>query len=353
MTAESPPQSKEDARWRQRLLGGAKLLICASILGYLFHQAAQNESFETLRTQPKRWHLLAAGFGIALTAVCITMMRWFLLVRALDLPFTKRDAFRLGFIGYLFNFLTLGIVGGDLLKSIFIARQQQGRRAEAVATVVVDRVIGLYALFVMASGAMLFVKFSPDNVRAPANLESFRRIGFFTIGFAAAGPVGLLLLLSPLATKLRVQLKRLPKVGKLASRLMDAVLIYRAKLRVILLAFLFSLLSHGLFAICIFVVAEGLPGAHPDLPTHFAVVPIANVAGALPLPGGIGAFELALNLLYGAVSSADVAESQGFIVALAYRVITILIAMVGLGFYRSSRKEIQQLAREAEAMQQE
>ena len=65
------------------------------------------------------------------------------------------DAFRLGFLGYLFNFVSLGSVGGDLFKAVFIAREQHGKRAEAVATVVIDRVIGLYVLFFVASVAAL------------------------------------------------------------------------------------------------------------------------------------------------------------------------------------------------------
>ena len=64
----------------------------------------------------------------------------------LHLPFRLRDAFRLGFLAFLLNFVSVGAVGGDLFKAFFIARDQPGRRTEAVATVVVDRLVGFYAL---------------------------------------------------------------------------------------------------------------------------------------------------------------------------------------------------------------
>ena len=52
--------------------------------------------------------------------------------RALGIPFTLRNAFRLGFMGYLLNFVGPGAVGGDLFKAYFVASDQKSRRAEAV-----------------------------------------------------------------------------------------------------------------------------------------------------------------------------------------------------------------------------
>ena len=49
-------------------------------------------------------------------------------------------------MGYLFNLAPMGVVGGDLLKAWLLAREQHGHRAESVASIVVDRLIGLYML---------------------------------------------------------------------------------------------------------------------------------------------------------------------------------------------------------------
>ena len=71
------------------------------------------------------------------------------------LPFRIRDAFRLSFLSYLLNFVSVGSVGGDLFKAFFIAREQPGRRTEAVATVVVDRIVGLYGLLLVTRSGSL------------------------------------------------------------------------------------------------------------------------------------------------------------------------------------------------------
>ena len=154
-----------------------------AILAYLFWKASGDASFDTLRSQPKNWPLLAAALGLCLTAITATIVRWWMLVRALKLPFTLPEALRLGYIGFLFTFLTLGVMGGDLVKSIFLARKQKGRRTEAVATVVIDRIIGLYALFVVAAIAIFFVDFSAIESADPTKLAAVR-----TLSGSPSGP---------------------------------------------------------------------------------------------------------------------------------------------------------------------
>ena len=63
----------------------------------------------------------------------------------------------------------------------------------------------------------------------------------------------------------------------------------------------------------------------------------------MPLPGGLGAFEYALNSLYPAVAPEGMAEGQGFVVALGYRVITVLLALIGVACYLSNRREMEEL----------
>src|SRR6202023_4279934 len=88
--------------------------------------------------------LILAGL-VALTSVLVTFVRWYILVRAQDLPFTLPSALRLGMIGYYLSTFLPGAVGGDIIKAAFIAREQS-RRTVAVTTVIVDRVIGLVGL---------------------------------------------------------------------------------------------------------------------------------------------------------------------------------------------------------------
>ena len=93
------------------------------------------------------------------------MVRWWYLVRALGIDFSLRDALRIGFLGYLFNLVPAGIVGGDVLKAWILAREKPGNRAKAFASVIVDRIVGLYVLFLFAA-AGIFISglwYYPDD----------------------------------------------------------------------------------------------------------------------------------------------------------------------------------------------
>ena len=335
-----------DSRNRKRLIGGAKFAVSFAILAFLFHKAREDDSFSALAGQPKNWLLLLAALALGLVAILTTMLRWYGLVRALDLPFRIRDAFRLGFIGYLFNFLTLGVMGGDTLKAIFIAREQPGKKTEAVASVIVDRMIGVYALCVVAAFAFWMFEFPEASGQAGADLETLKSSGrtVFAICLAMGGFFLAMLLIPALTGEgIQKQLSRLPLVGDTLGRFAAAAALYRRRAPVILALFLLSLFTHFCFSCCVYLIAMGLSHPHPSFELHFAIVPIANVIGSLPLPGGLGGFEYALYTLYQTLAPVGMSASHGFVVALGYRMITLVIAGIGVAVYLSSRKDIQRL----------
>ncbi len=239
------------------LLNSLKVALSAAILVYLAIQA--RGSLPDLQGQPPDWGLLSLSALLCLAMVIVTFVRWHLLVRALELRFRLRDAFRLGFLGYMFNFVSLGSVGGDLFRAIFIAREQPGRRAEAVATVVIDRIIGLYALFIVASVAVL------AGGLLDHSHEAVRLLGHLTLFSTAASTLGGFLVLTPGFTHGRLSqwLGNLPRVGRVVRRLLGAVRMYREKLPVLIVTLIMSLAVHGFSTVGIYVAASGLPGNAP------------------------------------------------------------------------------------------
>ena len=319
-----------------------KISISVAIIAYLVVQARRHESFANLRDQPKDWLLLSLAWLLAFAAVSISFLRWYVLVRALDLPFRVRDAFRLGFLGYLLNFISVGSVGGDLFKAVFIAREQPGRRTQAVATVIADRVVGMYALFLLASiGILTTGAFRDEHSR---QMQLIVNATLLATGIGTACVIGLLVPAFTGPTVMTVA-GRFPKVGAILASLIGAARMYRDKTRVLLVALALSLSTHALFTLTIYFIARGLPGEHPTLANHFVIVPMGMAAGGLPLPlGALGAFEYVLDYLYRAFAGSN----QGLPVALGYRLITVVIAAVGAGFYLSHRRELAAVMHQAE-----
>ena len=71
----------------------------------------------------------------------------------------------LGFIGMVFNLVIPGAVGGDLIKAAYLVRMRI-RKTQAIASMVIDRIVGLLGLFILAAIAGGFAwRLAPTDVR--------------------------------------------------------------------------------------------------------------------------------------------------------------------------------------------
>ncbi len=317
---------------------GLKVAISAGLLAYLIIGA--KESFGKLAGYEKNWSLAALALALALAMVLITFVRWWMLVRVLGLPLRIWDALRLGFLGYLFNFVSLGNVGGDLFKAIFLARDHPGRRTLAVASVVVDRVLGLYALFLVAAGAVLVQRsWQSSQVQLQA-------LAWGALTAAALGTAGLLVVFAPLTTQGRFArwVSGVPVAGPVLARALDALAIYRRRWPVLVVATVMSFGVHGCSTLCVFTLSRALGVEAPGPGEHFLVVPLAVLAGALPLPlSGLGAMEAAMEFLY--LQHPGVLRGTGLVVSLAFRAVTLVVAGIGIVYWLANRAWVAQSLR--------
>lgn len=340
---------------KRYLVAAIGFAVSFAILFLLFKQAVDSDQFRLLVETPKQWGLLTLGLFAALSAISLTFVRWYYLVRALDLPFRMFDAFRLGFIGYFLNFFTVGIVGGDALKAIFLANQIPDRKTYAVASVVIDRIIGLFALFLLTTIATLLSGVLQMETEDPEQLNAVRVVCSIAIGFTCAGVVALIALQFADKTTpiMKRTLFRLPVVGPTFQRLHLAAVTYQSRQKTIFAAIVLSLGVHVLNSAAIFLIASGMPGSHPDFPSHLVIVPMSMVAGALPLPGGLGSFEFSLNFLYEGIAANDAESENGLIVAFGFRMVTLIMAAIGVVFYFAGRTEIRSLIEKAKSASSE
>ena len=327
----------------------AKIGLACLLLWYFARKAQQSGSFASLRDQQKHWGLLLAATFCCLGAIIITIVRWMMLVRALGIPFPVKDAFRLGFQSYALNFVSLGSVGGDLFKAIFIAREQPSRRPEAVASVIIDRLVGLYALLLVSSGAILFAWWQDA---AWIHVREVKTISQVTITCTVVGGVICLFLALPSFTRGRVNAfaEKLPFGSATVLKLLGAIHLYRSQRSVMMVTLFISLFVHLLMSLCVWLISKGLPGNGLTLGENILAVPLASLVGAIPLfPSGLGAFEGTLDFLYLKIAPVDtIEEGRGFIVALGYRVVTMIIALPGLYYIILGRRTVAEVMHEVE-----
>ncbi|HEY8506204.1 MAG TPA: lysylphosphatidylglycerol synthase transmembrane domain-containing protein [Gemmataceae bacterium] len=298
---------------------------------------------ELLRNPVQFVPLLAAAVLCA-ASVLLTFVRWYLLVRAQDLPFTLRGAVRLGLVGYFFNTFLPGAVGGDILKAYAISKQQS-RRTVAVATVLIDRAIGLWGLvwFVGLLGFYLHAAGHPALGSHP-ELRTIVRTAWWVLAATLGVWVALGFLPQWRAERFSRRLRSLPKVGHSLGEFWLAVWIYRNKPGAVFGALLMSLVSHTGFVLTFHfatrIFAAGQPEA--DLGTfaeHFLIVPVGMIVQAFfPSPGGVGGGEAAFGWLYAAVLHKP--RVTGVVGCLAQRVITWGLGLIGYLVYLRMRERL-------------
>ncbi|HUS38449.1 MAG: lysylphosphatidylglycerol synthase transmembrane domain-containing protein [Pirellulales bacterium] len=334
---------------KKLLINFVKLGISLGLIIYLVSSIKNKDPglFGRFMEGEKKWSLLALAFVLMTTAVLTSFCRWYFLVRALDLPFRLRDAFRLGFLGYLMNFVSLGSIGGDLFKAVFIAREHPGRRTAAVTSIVFDRVIGLIGLLLMACTAILFVDLSnfPKQIHELAIATVVAAgigLSVFTLmlfRFGVEGPVADWLCKPGFA-------------GAFFQRVFEAARTYQRRRAVLLLALGMTFVVQFLNILAFSCIAHGLPDAAPSLGVHCFIIPLGLVSAALPLPmEGLGAFETVVTYLYEYTSPDGRGTAKGVLVALGYRLLRITVALIGVGFYLASRREIDHMIHEVEEIE--
>ena len=131
-----------------------------------------------------------------------------------------RDALRIGFVGYLFNQAPLGgIVGGDVVKAVMLAWENPGCRGKSAASVIMDRAIGLYVLFVVGSAGILLTGFYWQSTASAIHVTCQVALA---VTAAGAVVIGVILATPVLDARWVRAMTRLPKVGAAIDSLLSA-----------------------------------------------------------------------------------------------------------------------------------
>ena len=327
---------------KRHIITVIKFAMSIAILGYLFNKASQDDQFSNLIDGDKNWGWLAVALLATLLAHLIGFVRWRIMVRALELPFSWLDAIRIGFIGLFFNLFAFGVIGGDALRAFYVTKEIPDRKPEAIASVVADRLIGLLTMLLVASFAFLLFDTSELESSHPKKLATIQVACRMVMTLTFAGFAGLAVLLAaPSLTKTNWFQKVLgiPVLGTVIEKVLSVVMLYRSRPMVVAVSFLLSFGVNICFVLAIYSIAAAFFPTYPSFSNHFIIEPISMVSNAVPLPGGLGGMEYALDFLYQAFSS-----ENGVVVAFGFRFSLLLISAIGAVIWFFNRSQVAGLA---------
>lgn len=321
--------------------------LAAGLVGFLYWQ--NRETFAQIGKRQVLWQMMGVAILVRFLALLVTFCRWRLLIVGIGIPMSLREGFRLGILGEACNNIGPGAVGGDLVKVALLAKDHRKRTASILATVFLDRVLGMWALFVLGSLASL----SPVGTKPGPEMQW----AVYVLWCGAVGGLfGIGLMFAPAFTHSRLMhwMTTWRFVGRIVKELMDSVQLYQGKPQIVLGAAVLGIIGHFGYLSCFYFSALALHQGQniPSFIDHVVGLPLPEAITAVaPTPGGIGVLEGSVGLVYKAHRKAvapdstdeqlQLAFSNGILTALGYRIATIVVGALGIIIYFTSRKEIQ------------
>jgi uncharacterized protein (TIRG00374 family) len=280
---------------------------------------------------------LCASVVFLLGGFLLTAMRWWRLLRLAGSGQSFLAALRLAFAGLFFSVVLPGLAGGDVARSLLTVRENPERRADALASVVLDRFLGLLALAALGAVGVLFAGDAFHVLRLPV-----------LVAFLAIAAGLWIALHEKLRRWLRIDrlLGAIPFGAKIQS-LDRAFLRYSGQRRELAIALGISVVNHVLVGTSVFLVGRAF-GAELPFVDLLLLAWIANALSTVPIaPGGWGVGEVLYGSLFTLVGAPG---ALGIAVSVGYRLLQTLLGVAGgLFLLVPSKRDVSPAQPEAQA----
>lgn len=280
--------------------------------------------------------------GLVLLAMIpwLAALRWQALVKGQDIPMGYWKAIELTYLGLFCNNFMPGLTGGDFAKAYYASKLTSTKKASAVVTVFLDRLIGLVMMAWLAGAAVCLTLLAPVG----PNSAAFTKAGYIVAACMILSLVGIVCFFS---TRIRAlgtritgwMLKVVPGLETFASfrlvqayisivkRMDEAVFLYRHKKRILVWAAVISLLAHSSAITAVYLFARALNVTTVDVVSCFVVVPVAFIVSSIPVaPAGWGIGEMAFKTFFAAVG---VAAAAAVTISIVYRLSQAICTLPG------------------------
>jgi len=235
--------------------------------------------------------VMVAGVAAVFLGQFLLAARLLLLLRTFQLNVSFTRILGLTMIGSFTGIALPGFIGGDVVKAVYLFGDAAGRRSHVLGPLILDRAIGLYSLYLLATialavaaGVGMVSLGTPVLLIAPALMLAMTAVGCilawpWTEHFAFMRAIS-----DRIPSKIR-------NLGK-------AIHICLRRPGIMVLATVLSLVNHMLVIFTFIAAGILLNDALPPL-MHLVLDPLVSVLNMVGLtPGGLGLTEGAFSLLY-------------------------------------------------------
>jgi uncharacterized protein (TIRG00374 family) len=307
--------------------GVLKVIFAAAIIVWLVGSGKIN--LKAVADIFLSWYVVPI-MGLSLLALFLCSERWRVFLQHQGLQSSRLEVLKLSLIGAFFNFAIPGGVGGDVVKSYYLVKEHPHKKMAGVMSVLMDRVLGLYAMILMAFIAMLIDRHQILSV------QELKMIFILVCCLAFGLTIGLAAALSKTIHQkkwIHAVTQRIP-MGHRFYQIYEIIYSYHDDKSRLVKATLLSAVAQ-FSSICILIlVGIALHIEHIPWVTYFVAAPIGFIVTALPIaPAGVGvgqaAFDYLFNIFSGQVTqfgatSITIFQVGQFVLGLAGAVIYIM-----------------------------
>lgn len=333
--------------FRRRAVGVFRVGFAVALMAYLVLKLKIDaDHFVRLAAE---WPWVLAGGALLATQPLLGAWRWHGLLRAVGISLRYREVLFLTLTGQFFNLAIPGSTGGDVVRmGLLIQRRKntEDRWSRVIASVALDRFLGMPALFLLISLAYLpctdwvekhpfFLSARPMVWGATAAL-----VGVSTLAFLYA---------APLARRLSAWLRRTEidppsppsRRRKTLVSLTRVLALYGDAGPTLLGGVVLGMASHTatVASLVCFARAAGLTGV--PAAAQWLLAPVGLAVNAVPLmPGGLGQGEMAFAQLYEYAAPGVNNGAAGVLVMLCMRLGLLGVGCVGGCVYLTGRHRL-------------
>jgi hypothetical protein len=302
-----------------------RIVIAVSLLALLATQVNIAYTLEVLKDV--RWGYLITVLALLFLTRLIAAYRWYALLKQVDFTVAFGNIVRLVFVSGFVGYFMPGTLGIEALR-IYGFMRTTANAALAVTSVAVDRVLGTFALILLALLGLALL---------PSALPTGATDGL-PDGVAHVGWVGLLMLAILVVAALSPHLRRLalhllsgwPRVQDGVRKVFAILDTYRARPWALLWNAIVAVGFHLLRCAAVAIGAAAF-GVELPLVVYVAMTPLITMLARIPISiAGLGVQEAGFVYFYGVFGMpAEVA----LLLSLVIRACTILSSAPGAWFY--------------------
>ncbi len=293
-----------------------RVAVSVALIGWILYKVDRQQLLSTIRGLDPWLMLAAIGSCLAVHAICA--WRWQVLLAGRGVRMRFHRLFRYTLNGLFFSNFLPTTVGGDLMRAYLVAGDCD-TRTEALASVLVDRFVGLFGVIITGLVGLVLVA---RTARETALLQSMAiGVGLVLLALAA-------FMSKALMRKFRVLL-RMPLLRRIEQQAVDfyrSLYAYRHHRREVVVAFLQSLLVQALVVTTAFLVSRSLGIGVPLVPFILYMPVIAAVSMVPASINGWGLQEGAFVVFF---SRAGASGLQAFSLGFLFHAVTIVVSLLG------------------------